>query len=636
MSADSAAAVPPRPPEWVPPAPPVVPPTPPAPGKRRRNLLRFLVALTAKDAVVVLLIAVAMSLSAYAVYQATRAADDARSLFNDARTGDAAANRQSAQLQSLIDNDLRVLALYCEAKVREDAAWVGVLAYDSDIESLVTSNLLGSRFVSLLQGDYSGDCEETPEYSVANAVASMRDSTSSRAAAPAAPGALVTQAGILGGAEVRLMVSGALFAFAVAVLIAIEVLRSRRHRAIRDDGRVGATAGTLAILWPAALLGGGALLATASVDTELTLTVLAVAALLLVVGLWRAMRREPRPPQPVSPRIGRIAQLAGAGVLVLFTIAALGFSYLGVQEREANARADAAATAADLLQSSARQEAMRDLADVATMARLDGEGIAQLRATEGQDGAETAEQIDARISDVSSRIQQLEDGVRVETRALLRERTEDVCAARTEEQAPSSWDLYHQVVDDPSALSDFVWAGQQPSRICDVDAMMTRDEARAWAADGSVFTVCLVLLGLSAFIVALAGEGDRSRSSAWVLLGVGGASALVAVTMMLFTVPDIVRQGRGASPDDVKDFATAFADGWDRPCGSADGIRHALEIIPSYGPAYEALAYSRDCRDDPFGLTATPADVDLDAVIGDLEHAVALGPGSPTLTGNLG
>lgn len=612
----------------------------PAEPSRRRGFLRRLVGVTRRDAIVVLVISVAMSLSAYAVYQATRAADEARGAYNEARTVDAELNRQSAHLQSLVDSDLRVLSPYCDAVARERSAWPGVLSYETDIETLVSASLGAWALSALLQGDYGARCDPDTAYSVEEAFESLRDQSAGTVASQSRARALLSQAKAFDTHEALLMASGALFALVVALLITIGVVRSRRPDT-DDQGRLRALPVALAIAWPLALLAGGVLLAVAAVDRLVAYIVLGAAVVLLALGAWWGLRAPARADDGSegSPRARLFAELFGALVLVLFSAAAVGYAYLSVQERDATARADAAVAVANDVQQTTRQEAMRDVSNVALIARLDAEGVAaaQRAAVDLEADVPAQADVDARLELLSSDLRRIEEGVRAETRTLSQDRADAACTAPPPSDTPDPLELYRKAQDDATALSEHLWAAQEPARLCDIVAALTRDEARSWASHASTFTVCLVLLGLAAFILGLAADRDRTRQSAWVLFGVGSASALIAVFAMLFAVPDIVARARITPTEVVESFAGDLAAGMQRPCDAADRLELAIAAIPDYAPAYEALALSKDCPDDPLGRVTADSDLDTAGIIADLEQAQAvLDEPSPTVPANLG
>ncbi|WP_345801702.1 hypothetical protein AAIB33_00970 [Microbacterium sp. AZCO] len=608
------------------------------PVRPRRGVIGWMLRLTARDAVVVLIVSVAMSLSAFSVYEATQAADSARSLYNQARSLDAEVNRQSAQLESVVDNDLRVLGLYCDATLRRSAAWPSVLSYEPDVASLVSASLGASMLGTLLQGDPNASCDDESGYSVQEAYEAVRASNQGTAPSSTAAAGLIARAHELDGAETMLMTAGALLACVVAFLILMDI---GREPGPEDVSRhPGALRSILAVAWPIALLTGAVLLAVSGVDRWLTIAIVAVAAVLCALGVVWAVRTQPAFHEgPGSPAARRLAEIFGAAVLVLFSAAALGYSYLAVQEREAAARADAATSFAHELQQTGRQEAMRDLSNVAMMARLDAEGVAaeQLAATDPSAGGGGRADVDARLSSLSAKLQRIEDDVRSETRTVTADRADASCGASADDAAPEPLTLYRKAQTDGSVVTDHLWALQEPARECDIVAALTRNEAQTWAALASTFTVSLVLLGLSAFILALAADRKHSRSSAWVLLCVGGTSAAIAVIMMGFALPDIVARLRIIPQEKVAEFAQELARGWQDPCGEADRIQGAIDAIGDYGPAYEARAYSRDCpAENGLGLLSSGYDIDLPAVISDLEQARRLGSGTPTLLGNLG
>ena len=111
-----------------------------------------------RDSVLVAVAAAAMTLSAFAVYQATMRSDEAHELLDQSRTLQSAAAREATFQQTVIGNDLRVLIEYCEAQVQRDSSRATLLTAEPDIRSLVSSTLLMDAMQPLMQGDTLATC----------------------------------------------------------------------------------------------------------------------------------------------------------------------------------------------------------------------------------------------------------------------------------------------------------------------------------------------------------------------------------------------------------------------------------------------------------------------------------------------
>ena len=99
-----------------------------------------------------------MTLSAVAVFQATRAADEAGDLLDEARVVATEASRQVGYLQTLVDHDLDVMRTLCTAEVQRDVARVTYLSEQPDLPALVTAGLTLDGLRPLLLGDQDAKC----------------------------------------------------------------------------------------------------------------------------------------------------------------------------------------------------------------------------------------------------------------------------------------------------------------------------------------------------------------------------------------------------------------------------------------------------------------------------------------------
>ena len=262
----------------------------PAARPRRRSLARKLLLLGQRilrsDTVLITVVAASMTLSAVAIYQATRAADEASDLLDQSRIVSTEASRQVGYLQTLVDHDLDVLRSYCTAEVQRDVARVTYLSYEPDLPALVTANLTLDGLRPLLLGDRNAECGDDIEQGyVMQRAAERLESWQSDFASDGSNGSdLEAQAAVFHRDEAFLMTAGFLFAFAVAAIIAIDQFGSRRAR----PGRLRTRAAHRWQYWmllagAVALALGLVLLIVFAVDPLLTVAVLAALAIVLVI-----------------------------------------------------------------------------------------------------------------------------------------------------------------------------------------------------------------------------------------------------------------------------------------------------------------------------------------------------------------
>lgn len=602
-----------------------------------------------RDAAVVSLIAISMSLSAYAVFEATRAADEARDLYNQTRQLEAEVAGQDAYLQTVIDGDLAALGEYCAAKDERDADLPYIFSFLADTETLVTTDATATMMRSLLQGDRLAGCDPPADgYSTERAVQAVRDT--SRGIAPPQTGldAVQDAASAVDRSEQFLMLSGFLFALVVGMLVIVDSIGGRRRERGLPDGERDTAREWLAVLWPVPFTVGLVLLGVFGVDGFLSLAI-AIGAAAIVAAGGVVLARRPvrvRAPGPDAATPRWIAELVGAAIIVLFAVGALGFSHLEVQEREATARADHVAALARDLQQVARHESLREIAAIDLIARIDAEiSVSQQPVVTDSDDdvGELASTRTSRLDDLAARLQSIEDDLRTTTREMVVSRAGGACPDETRAPTSVGTALLDDISRYPGTLSWRLWQNQQAARACDVVAALAREEARTWAGHGSSYTIALVLLGLAGFVLALAADSDRTRRSAIALLGIGGAGAIVGLAIMIPAMPDIVARASIPTAAEIRTMAAAVAYDTDDSCAAVDDLDRTIASIPAYGPAYAARADAAAAcesarRSDGVPLETLGSDADPDVVarvLSDMETAVDVGPATPLLSGNL-
>ncbi|SFS03915.1 hypothetical protein SAMN04487846_1723 [Microbacterium sp. cf046] len=637
-----------------------------APRPRGRTMGRRLVLLGQRilrsDTILITVIAVSMSLSAVAVYQATRAADEASDLLDQSRIVSTEASRQVGYLQTLVDHDLDVLRTYCTAEVQRDVARVTYLSYEPDLPALVTANLELDGLRPLLLGDRDAQCGSDLETGyVMQRAAERLQSWQADFGSDTSDGAeLEAQAAVFHRDEAFLMTAGFLFAFVVAAIIAIDQLGSRRAR----PGRLRTRAAhrwqyAMLVLGAVALALGLVLLVVFAVDPLLTVAVLAALAIVLVVE-WALLRRKraadaetraasdvpaSAPPLRRGARPQWWAEMIGAVALIAFTASAVGLSLVSIQERDSNARANRESSVALDLQRVGQQQALRALASLSFIAQMDAEEVTARQLAASETSIDLApsdadpDAVSALRAVVDERLRAADQDLREQAASTLAGDPDPDCKAEAASEAPLPSELLEELGSNPDSVLWYVLDQQLPSRACDVMSSLSRQDARIWSSHGSTFTVALVVLGLAGFLLALASSTERTTRSSRTLLIIGAVGTGVGIVLALLPLPTLVmgtNVPRGAAAQEFGDrLAAAESDS----CTAGEGMDEALAAYSGYGPAFSSRAFARDCAAAVHQWPALSSQLQTDAVpaiIDDLERALAVGPVTPTLQGSLG
>lgn len=619
-----------------------------------RRLLLLGQRILRSDHILITVIAVSMTLSAVAVYQATRAADEASDLLDESRIVSTEASRQVGYLQTMVDHDLDVLRTYCAAQAERDIARVTYLSDTPDIPALVTADLTLDALRPLLLGDQEAECSADANHGYDMRRAAERlESRRSDIASSASVGAdLEAQAAVFHRDEALLMTAGFLFALVVAVIIAIDQLGSRAAR----PGRMRTRSAhrwqyRMLALGAVALVAGVVLLVLSAVDSLLTAAVLIGLALILV-GEWAWLRRTrttAREADPVTTVRRRArpqwwAEMIGAVALVAFTASAVGLSLVSIHEREATALADRESSLALDLQRVGQQQALRALASLSFIAQMDADEVTARQLQEEAVSGVAASGADpdavAAVRDVvDERMRAADQDLREQAAATLARDDSPACTASASTEAPSPSALLEDIGSDPDYVLGYVLQQQVPSRACDVMAALSRQEAGIWASHGSTFTVALVVLGLAGFLLALASSTERSTRSSRTLLLIGAVGTGVGVVLALLPLPALVGGTGVPRGQTAQDFGDRLAAGESDSCTAGTDFDEAIAMYAGYGPAFVGRAYAADCEAAVQEWPAFSSEIEPDqvpAIIDDLERAVALGPVTPTLLSTLG
>jgi len=603
-----------------------------------------------RDLAVVTLMAIAMTLSAFSVYQATRAADEADARFGQARFVEIEVTRVSGMLQTIVANDSAVMAQLCASTLDSEASVAQLLNVTPDIERVVTSTIELEGLRPLIRGDRTAECTETVGSAAGTTTPYKVEGVLSGVAGEESITALTARAAQLRAeaealhAQERVLISlGLLFIALLAGLIIVDQLQDRRGRPARWRGRAVPRWRAWIVIGCAVLglLGAVALLVWA-VDRAATALVLAALALAAFgVWLWVRLRGPGAGTGAAKPRWW--AEVLGAFALVSFATAAVALSVVSIADREATARADALTAAAERLQESGLQEAARGLAALTSYAGAESAAIAaaqlaEIGLTDDADESGWA----ARRDEIDRRLTVLEEVLRAGVGEQTESVTTELCAETPPEGlataiAPST--LYDEL-SDPDYLGFYVSKTQWPTRVCDAAAALTRQEVSAWGEHKSTLTVALVILGLSGFMLGLASGKSRTRRASIVLLIVGAAGVVTGLGLTSSTLPDALWRHTLPTQAQVRTLATTTATAQTDCTLDPAPLEQALGEYPRYGTGSAALGYARWCRGAiTDGWTLLGAEIDEDALrltVEALREAERLGPVTPTLAGDLG
>ncbi len=502
-------------------------------GRFGRQFIRSSQRVIRSDAILITVIAVSMTLSAFSIYQATRASDEAGELLDQARIVHTEQSRQAGFLQTLVDHDVDVLRPACQATVERDVARVSFLDNtflndSSRLGELVAANVTLDSLQPLLLGDRTASCSPADGSTANYVIQRAQDRLLASGTIPGLPDAsrLETRAAGYNSNERFLMAAGFLFATVVAAIIVIDQLGARLHR----PGGLRSRAAhrwqyVFAAVATGAFIAGVVVLAVNAVDWIFSL-VLGGSLVILLIGQWLWLRRTRNRPRQTVDRIRARwwAEVVGAFTLVAFTAAAVGLSLASIQERDANARANRQDVVAMDLQRVGQLQALRDLTAVSYAASLEAEDITiRQLAARGSDSVDDPERLAAMREVSDERMRDTDQGLRDQTSATLSDAASGICAAPRAADARAPQEMFTEFGHDPDAVMWHVLSQQLPAKSCDVVAALSRQEARIWSDHASTLTVALVVLGLAGFLLSLAASSERSARSSRMLLLIGAS-----------------------------------------------------------------------------------------------------------------
>lgn len=602
-------------------------------------------AIAQREHVLVALMVIVMALSALAVYQATRADDAADDRLATLRIIEGEAARHAGYLQTVVAHDFRMLTQYCEAESSRQDAMVDLLAAAPDSARIASRTIMTRSLEPLLLGDRLAECAShrsstrsgSATYDVARARQTLEYNQSLRGNAIAPPDGEDAALAKYGTTEQSLMTAGVLFALALALLVAVDMLaRTDERPRVFGVGPLKTLRRNLLLVAVLAALAATVLLVTFSVimpvddgARSVTLAFLALlAATITVAGRWRIAPTSLRAP---SSRPHWWSEVLGAGAIVVFSLAAVGLSSVSALEREANMRADALQASAHQLQQVGEQAALRDLAAVSITARFIAQsaeaavlGIKDAEASENQLAA-----LEKSESQLASQINGSDAAIREQmTKSLAPE-----CGPAGEESAwptPDPSALYRELAGERANIDWHVREYQEPALACDTAADIARTEGRVWARHGSWLTVALVVVGLAGFILSLAADSKREEQVSRKLRAVGVLGVGAGVLLSGVAIPDLLWRASLPAEEQVPKISAAVAAARIDACGedTVAALDSAIAQFPGYGPAYDIRAHAKLCAGSFGDWWQLSSDAEPDAVqaaIADFDEAYRYG-----------
>ncbi len=583
-----------------------------------------------REVVLVTLMAVAVTLSAFSVWQATRASDLADDVTSSRRAALVQQQMWAAQLQTYVDHDVRTVAQYCSTLVAFEAERYKLLGPDPDGSGVLPVQVaLQSLNSQMLGGDAESACPRTGE----STSSGMRALGSwALSVMPQYPGIEVDSAPRLADLNAReygLMTAGLAFSLALFGLVGVDVLSDRRHRPRRISPRGLRMLLHVALAMAVSAIASGLVLlvwfgegAAVGAGLGLVLTVLVVQ--------WWLDRRHVGPRWSLQ-RPHWWAEVAAALTVVAFSATAIGLSLSTGAERSLRATADNQRSLTAALAHRGHAQALWDLSAAHEVAVLDARvAAANLRGDYGE--AEATDQLrGTRETFVDSLV------AAVGQPALAFSAPSD-CPTRAGSRSDARSVLDSLRQDDDGAVRH-IFASQKPAFLCATLADRSNQSADGWSSRSSSYTVALVLLGLSGFLLALASDGGRTRrmSSRLLLVGITGA-ALGSVVAVTVPVGAAIGDGRLRAAEEVE-FARDVAEARIGVCDQ-EILDRAIERTSGYGPAYAQRALARACENAAIpaaGVLSSELRPEvLSDFTADLATAVDLGPRTPGALLNFG
>ena len=590
-------------------------------------------------------------MSAAAFFQATDLSDRATDLANQARFAAAQEAQARSALQAKIAHDQQVVIKCAAGVARRNSA---LLEYSRSFDSsLVPAMIEGERarvgLSALLLADSPASChtydiDRALEW--ASAVARDRGAVSSAA--------LLAQSVDQAHGEPMALAAAVLFAVALLLLTLAD-----------STARSG-------IAWTWVGLAGfafvGAVGLTVAADSRVEgISGLAVMTPILIVcvlyvSAWTFVRLRFDSPPPQSSggsarklrrfarlrtlrerKVGWYAEILGAVTLVVFALAALGYSESSDHERRSLADVDRLAHDARQILDVGERSAMTALAYVSELSQID----ASMAATVARNTRGPGPNADARKAVLARWEDEKASWARMVEQGELSVR-DSSCAESGQllawEQAdhrsgvPLPEALLEAQVSDSGALWQILEVSATAATRCEVRALLRSEEAGEWGRRATRFTVALVALGLAGFLFALAADPDRTLGpKRWLLcsaaVGLGlGALLAVRATVSLPSGADPAHVDAGSDAYAKGAIATLIGD-----CGAArSSAAVALDKITEFPRAHVLAAQAETCVDRDWLIAPALSDDARTRFLAGLDYAFAHGLQDVGVTGDLG
>jgi hypothetical protein len=594
-----------------------------------------------RETVLVTWMAIMVCLSAFAVWQATGASEHADEVAAQMRIAESERQIWESRLQASIDHDVQVLEKYCATKEARDAALYQLVGDNPNGAAVVPLELTLRSLPDVAVGGIPANaCPAASSTSPSGDKDLLARSVDAMPLYPGDELATATDASRLRTDEIWLMVAGLLFAVGLFGLIGVDVLGDRGHRPAHLSG-VGARRGQVAALTIAVTAFVGGLVVILRFGQLLIVLGTLVALAFLLTVQWRRRRSRPHDTTAATPRLALHhphwwAEVLGAVTLVAFSAAALGLTSVSGEARKARTLADGQRTVAASLSQQGQLVATRDLNAVTELTALDAElAVGALR---GDADASRA------AADRRDYLEKLRTDLEQSARTQLATRRGPAagvtgCPEALTGSQTSTRTLLDAVSADHQALVRHIYALQEATRACLVVSDETAAEADRWLSRASLFTVALVLLGLSGFLLTLAADPGRSVSMSNWLLRAGAAGSVLGMAIALAVPVQEMTQHTDPGGATLRAFGSDVAAGRTNGCDVSIFDR-AIAREDGYGPAYAARAEARACQQTtmsvPGVLTSDLKPQAIAAFVSDLAKAVELGPSTSGAIGNLG
>jgi tetratricopeptide (TPR) repeat protein len=552
------------------------------------------------------------TLSAYAIWEATNRGDEASAAARELEVTEALLAQQEASLQAKIAFDLRLLPRYATTVFARDALlaagrWEDAAQQDTERRILSAYFQLGVPADADLYYDPAvyTDRNEWEVYDPEFVADRERFLDPDRL--PQRSAALDQLSNELRQSQARLMWAALAFAASLAAFSLTDLTSGLRRLVFTALAMVTLMVGLIII----AMETGLGIVLVVMVGTAL------YAGLFLLIGRLGARR-----PLAKSAGASWWAEVLGAVTIVALAAVALGLAASGRQQAALDTDATVDAAEAGTMLREDLQDALDDL-DAATLvqglhARMSNQAI--LLSDENDPWATVPDDIGELLATVPGF-----EGL----------------GGNIPHEHGSRSEAINMIVDglaaDPDVIADHLASSSSRFVRDTARAALQRAEAGLWGEKARSYTLALVILGLTGYLLSLASNRERHPHTASWLLTAGAVGLLGGVFV---SATALGSSSSVLSESDKTTFASAYAAGRiSLSTGDCDeAIEHlqaAVEIYEGFGPAHADLAYAGTCDTPGMYLPAMPSE-QLKDYVDSLTRAYAADPSSSALAGNLG